>query len=771
MAKISRLPLAQKLTGEEYVPIIQNGDTRRVRADDIGGSPGDKGDPGGTDFSIGLLSQAPSLTIPVGIDLVSVTGFSIVGDAGASRQYVFDLLVDAGVVAANPEAAFIDAAGRGFRLVPQPDQFAPSPAPAYLKTASEIAAGSSVSISRFLPALAISGVMDHTGSYDADDELLSALQSGARRIDLAGGRLNLADAVRRQVGAGCGVRGGTLRIRGAVGGLEVGDISATRPSDVRHPIIDDVTIIGDVDSIGLPLHSDTFGIRYANGRYAGCVKDLKAYNLGVVVSFPDVGADASSQLGQNSSRIILDAARFENCNYFVRGARQTNRKYGPGDLTICNPIGHANIRHIELLGVDGLELVDPVFFSVGFNDTSPLGLARKALKEEIVYINTGHFVNISGGKYFEAGYEAIFLDECNEYNINGVQISWPGQRRPSSGIKIDNGWWSFDAGGGKSYSENAGSIIGNRIVAPTRHGIEFLSSKRAAGVEPNAITANATVQANGVRSPGSGAFYYGAAPIPPNGRTVYASGDTRRVWVHDNPTREGSVENLSQFGSTVGNIAAGEPVVMTAATTRLFLDTASRFQLLGDASLTITQAMLAGGPDGCEFTLENFSTGTLTVEQGTYLQLRKGATVNIPRFRVMTLRKCVAADGSNTIFMEVSDTSTLNTAVTAPRFAFQAASDRTINSGAGTPEGVVEAAIGSTYHQRDGSASGVLWVKENGSGKTGWVPLQARRHGPSSQRPTGLSASAAGLAFYDETLGKPVWWSGSAWRDAAGASI
>lgn len=42
-------------------------------------------------------------------------------------------------------------------------------------------------------------------------------------------------------------------------------------------------------------------------------------------------------------------------------------------------------------------------------------------------------------------------------------------------------------------------------------------------------------------------------------------------------------------------------------------------------------------------------------------------------------------------------------------------------SGAGTPEGVVTAPIGSLYTRTDGTAAGTLYVKESGTGNTGWV--------------------------------------------------
>ncbi len=45
----------------------------------------------------------------------------------------------------------------------------------------------------------------------------------------------------------------------------------------------------------------------------------------------------------------------------------------------------------------------------------------------------------------------------------------------------------------------------------------------------------------------------------------------------------------------------------------------------------------------------------------------------------------------------------------------------TWTSGAGTPEGVVTAAIGSMFTRTDGGASTTLYVKESGVGNTGWV--------------------------------------------------
>lgn len=45
----------------------------------------------------------------------------------------------------------------------------------------------------------------------------------------------------------------------------------------------------------------------------------------------------------------------------------------------------------------------------------------------------------------------------------------------------------------------------------------------------------------------------------------------------------------------------------------------------------------------------------------------------------------------------------------------------TINVGSGTPEGVVTADVGSTFHRTDGGAGTSFYVKESGTGNTGWV--------------------------------------------------
>lgn len=75
------------------------------------------GSSGGNVMSIGTLAQAATMTIPVGTDLVQVSGFASANDDGAGMTLVHDGTVDAAYVAAHPDTSFIDLAGRGFRRV------------------------------------------------------------------------------------------------------------------------------------------------------------------------------------------------------------------------------------------------------------------------------------------------------------------------------------------------------------------------------------------------------------------------------------------------------------------------------------------------------------------------------------------------------------------------------------------------------------------------------------------------------------------------------
>ena len=97
-----------------------------------------------------------------------------------------------------------------------------------------------------------------------------------------------------------------------------------------------------------------------------------------------------------------------------------------------------------------------------------------------------------------------------------------------------------------------------------------------------------------------------------------------------------------------------------------------------------------------------------------------------------------------------------------------------INSGAGTPEGVVTAKAGSLYFRTDGSMASAVYLKEqNSEGNTGWKGLQGIRSGITASRPTALGFTPpVGYQYFDTTLGKPIWLkTGTTWVDSTGATV
>ena len=84
-------------------------------------------------------------------------------------------------------------------------------------------------------------------------------------------------------------------------------------------------------------------------------------------------------------------------------------------------------------------------------------------------------------------------------------------------------------------------------------------------------------------------------------------------------------------------------------------------------------------------------------------------------------------------------------------------------SGTGSPEGAQTGAVGSIYLRTDGTPSGTLYVKESGTGNTGWRALNVSAadltaHTNNTTNPHGVTKAQIGLGNVDNTsdLAKPV---------------
>ncbi|MGW6383129.1 hypothetical protein [Peribacillus butanolivorans] len=64
-----------------------------------------------------------------------------------------------------------------------------------------------------------------------------------------------------------------------------------------------------------------------------------------------------------------------------------------------------------------------------------------------------------------------------------------------------------------------------------------------------------------------------------------------------------------------------------------------------------------------------------------------------------------------------------------------------------------------------GKEGNTLFLKETGYSDTGWRGVQTINANTTADRP---ASPPIGYQFFDTTLGKPVWYSGTVWKDAIG---
>jgi hypothetical protein len=74
---------------------------------------------------------------------------------------------------------------------------------------------------------------------------------------------------------------------------------------------------------------------------------------------------------------------------------------------------------------------------------------------------------------------------------------------------------------------------------------------------------------------------------------------------------------------------------------------------------------------------------------------------------------------NTTYALDVTGTANISTSAQSPKFIVT--TSVFWSSGTGSPEGVLTANIGSLYSRTDGGANTTLYVKESGTGNTGWV--------------------------------------------------
>lgn len=120
-----------------------------------------------------------------------------------------------------------------------------------------------------------------------------------------------------------------------------------------------------------------------------------------------------------------------------------------------------------------------------------------------------------------------------------------------------------------------------------------------------------------------------------------------------------------------------------------------------------------GWPDRLAF----FFNGTRTGYHNEYGELRaRPAKTN-----TVALRCQGHGSGSSVDIFQVTDSSNATVYLGVSSTGVTLANGVRVLSGAGSPEGVVSAPVGSTFHRTNGGAGTCLYVKESGTGNTGWI--------------------------------------------------
>ena len=149
--------------------------------------------------------------------------------------------------------------------------------------------------------------------------------------------------------------------------------------------------------------------------------------------------------------------------------------------------------------------------------------------------------------------------------------------------------------------------------------------------------------------------------------------------------------------------------------------------------------LATGTPDGTKFLRDD---GTLAVPAGAGDAVTSGT---LAQFAATTSLQFagVISDETGTGAVVLGTSPIFTTDITAPKIIFTGSVTETY--GTGSPESAVTAAVGSTFHRTDGGTATTLYIKESGTGNTGWVAAGAGAGASGSITSSGYTMSTGTL--------------------------
>jgi hypothetical protein len=240
---------------------------------------------------------------------------------------------------------------------------------------------------------------------------------------------------------------------------------------------------------------------------------------------------------------------------------------------------------------------------------------------------------------------------------------------------------------------------GSNITITTNDSTDTVTIAASAGLGGSTgSTDNRVLRADGT---GGSTVQSSLLSVDDDGKTIInLSANTDEALTIQGTDRSGSL-GVSNYGAGIRSknlveIADGSGVVVTSSNA-----TVGHFYLRGD-----TDANVAALKDSAS------AAGTGTNPQTLRIYETNPSSGNYERLTIS------AASGTNVIKPEAAGSGT------ASKVDYHlTATDVRITSGSGSPEGVVTAPVGTTYHRTDGGTGTTVYIKESGTGNTGWVAI------------------------------------------------
>lgn len=327
-------------------------------------------------------------------------------------------------------------------------------------------------------------------------------------------------------------------------------------------------------------------------------------------------------VAHDTGMVNITGNNFSGVNYALYVDRYTSATWMHfSDSKFNNNIVNvAHIAHVWIKSVDGMHITGNTFFFTSFNSSDTSALQTKT---QNIYMGQSNFVVISENNLFEAGSEAILLDQPSRFTIVGNNIAWPGQKVASDGIKLT---------GANTLN---GVISSNMISKMTKDGISVYATG----------TGTVSIKSNSVEYDSATTTYYGTPAL--NTFTHYgvyqdAASTTINMFEQGNDqtgglytNRRGSLMSSVRLTNDSGVTASKAAITFTASTAaHVFKLNSQRYGQLTFSGLVEVEVKSSDTESGnlAVYLLQLSKTNVYAITQINSQGLTAGSSANWPSF-------------------------------------------------------------------------------------------------------------------------------------------